>query len=257
MQRLGREFVRHISVGRRGAEGLALFAIILASIAVTALVIRPAQAITPHATQVAREHDDPRDAHAYFMQRHYGSKSVAPDATTKAFAQVAKMPRLNLRRASAGKQVSGPGLPPSLSGNPTYTGTWVPLGPAPLVDQYGHAGERDTGRVTALAVDPTNANILWVGAADGGLWRSTDGGSTYQVTSDSWDTTAIGSIAIDPNNHNTVYVGTGEGNFSGDNYWGTGIYKTITGGDATPTWTQLGNDLFAGLSVPKIAIDPQ
>src|SRR5579885_2363744 len=132
MKRLGRAFARHIAVGRRGAEALALFAIIVTSIAVTALVIRPAQAITPHATQVAQEHDDPRDAGAYFMRRHYGSNPVAPDATSKAFAQVAKMPLLNLRRASGSKLASGPGLPPALSGNPTYTGTWVPLGPAPL-----------------------------------------------------------------------------------------------------------------------------
>ena len=57
---------------------------------------------------------------------------------------------------------------------PLSTSAWTPLGPAPLMDTNGHA---DTGRVTALAIDPTDANVIWVGTADGGVWKSTDGGT--------------------------------------------------------------------------------
>jgi hypothetical protein len=72
------------------------------------------------------------------------------------------------------------------------------------------------GRVSALAVDSTNSNVLYAGAADGGAWKTTDAGVHWTPLTDSQPSLAVGSIAIDPSNHSTIYVGTGEENFSGD-----------------------------------------
>ncbi|HEV8192184.1 MAG TPA: hypothetical protein VGP82_11995, partial [Ktedonobacterales bacterium] len=236
---------------RQLAIGLALFAIIISGVTVTAFVIRPAGAASSLTKQPPKEHDDPRAAGKYFQQRHYGTKLPAPDASAKAQAQAKALPQFPTKRVSGGKIKATAG--------PT-SAAWTPVGPAPedystctnpsfCTGPYGH----NTGRITALAVDPTDSTNLWVGTADGGLWHSTDGGANYTAVSDGWQTLAIGSIAIDPNDHNTVYVGTGEGNFSGEGYWGVGIYKTTDGGT---NWTQLGFNKFGGMSIGDLAVDP-
>src|SRR5208282_1785045 len=117
--------------------------------------------------------------------------------------------------------------------------TWTAIGPMPTVLPGGGVN-LVSGRVTAIAVDPTNPNIVYVGGAQGGVWKSTNGGANWTTTFDTEKTLAIGSIAIDPSSCaagpcTTVYVGTGEQNFSGDSYYGAGIYKSTDGG---ATWNQ-------------------
>ncbi len=235
---------------RRLAILISLVAIILASVSVTIFVIRPAAAITPPVQTASKKNDDPRAAGAYFQLRHYGKKRPSADARTKALAQATKLPRFQVKNPRVRKPQAKGAHNASVADAPLSTNAWASLGPAPLMDTNGHA---DTGRVTALAIDATNANIIWVGTADGGVWKSTDGGTNYTPLSDTWDVLSVGSIAIDPTNPNTVYVGTGEGNLNGDAYWGIGVYKTTDGG---ANWTKLGFDKFGGLSVTKLAVNP-
>jgi photosystem II stability/assembly factor-like uncharacterized protein len=124
--------------------------------------------------------------------------------------------------------------------------TWIPIGPDPMssvingVNYYGNV----SGRVTSLAVDPTDTNIVYAAAAGGGLWKSTDGGTTWSPLTDSFDRLSSGSIAIDSNNPSTIYFGTGELNFNIDGYPGVGIFKSTDGGS---TWAQMslpGNGLY-------------
>jgi photosystem II stability/assembly factor-like uncharacterized protein len=68
----------------------------------------------------------------------------------------------------------------------------------------------NSGRISALAVDPTNSNIVYLGAAQGGVWKTTAGGNTWTALTDAQASLATGSIAIDPQNHLTIYMGTGE-----------------------------------------------
>ena len=119
------------------------------------------------------------------------------------------------------------------------------------------------GRVTALAVDPVNSKVVYAGTADGGVWKTTDGGVHWTPMTDKQPSLSVGSIAIDPSNHSTIYVGTGEENFSADSYFGAGILKSTNGGSS---WTQIkgpfvgfsdGNFFFGGAAhIGSIAIDP-
>ncbi len=112
--------------------------------------------------------------------------------------------------------------------------------------------DNNSGRAQSLAVDPTNANIIYQGTAGGGVWKTTDGGATWLPISDSFKTLPVGSITIDPGNHNTLYAGTGEGWFNNDAIYGFGIYKSTNAG---ATWMLLANTVNFG-NVDKIAVSP-
>ena len=98
------------------------------------------------------------------------------------------------------------------------------------------------GRITGIAVDPTNDNIAYAGAADGGIFKTVDSGNTWVPVFDQAPTLSIGAVTIDPSNPNVIYVGTGEANFEPDSYPGDGLYRSIDGG---VTWENIGLE-FAG-----------
>ncbi|MCA9752055.1 MAG: T9SS type A sorting domain-containing protein [Gemmatimonadetes bacterium] len=106
------------------------------------------------------------------------------------------------------------------------------------------------GRVTAIAVDPTNASRYWIGAADGGVLRTTDAGNTWTPLLDDFGGLSVGALAHHPSDPGVLLCGTGEANTSGDSYDGVGILKTTDGGD---TWTNLG--LPNSQRIAKIAWD--
>ena len=132
---------------------------------------------------------------------------------------------------------------------------WTQLGPTaiPKGQTYGGGRVLVTGRVTAIAIDPTNRDRVYLGTAQGGVWRSTDRGGQWLAVTDNAASLAIGALAIDPNDHLTIYAGTGEANFSQDSYYGAGVLKSTDGGT---TWTQLGASSFVGLRIARIAVTP-
>ena len=99
------------------------------------------------------------------------------------------------------------------------------------------------GRVRALVVHPQDKNVIWAGAAMGGIWKSTDAGVTWRALDDFLPTLTITSLAIDPTNANVLYAGTGEiftllndGMTLRGQHRGAGILKTTDGGT---TWSVL------------------
>ena len=94
-----------------------------------------------------------------------------------------------------------------------------------------------SGRVTAIDVDLSNDNRIYVGTASGGLWLSENGGTTWKPIFDEQNTLAIGSVKINQKNPSEIWVGTGEGNPRNSLNTGNGIYKSLDGGK---TWKRMG-----------------
>jgi hypothetical protein len=112
-----------------------------------------------------------------------------------------------------------------------------------------------------VAGDPTNAGTLYLAAADGGVWKTTDGGSHWGPLTDGQVTLVMGAIALAPSNPQVIYAGTGEANLGPsqlalgrtDMGYGDGVLKSTDGGS---TWALLGSAVFNRLSISKIVVDP-
>jgi photosystem II stability/assembly factor-like uncharacterized protein len=155
-----------------------------------------------------------------------------------------------------GPALGSPSLVQSAAPSVSST-TWTPIGPASL--SVGSGGANGTGnvsgRITGIAIDPTNNNNIYIAAAGGGVWQSTDGGSTWNPVTDNQPTLSMGAIAIAPSNHLKVYAGTGEANNSGDSNFGRGI---LVSGDGGATWSLATgpSGAFSRLAVAQISVDP-
>jgi photosystem II stability/assembly factor-like uncharacterized protein len=128
--------------------------------------------------------------------------------------------------------------------------TWKPIGPAPL-----QSSNRVSGRVTGIAPDPTLASTLYVTPAGGGVWKTTNGGTSWTPLTDSKKTLSMGAIAMGTSVQATIYAGTGEANNSGDSNFGRGILVSTDGGT---TWTLKTGpaNAFSRLTTSQIAVDP-
>jgi Peptidase family C25. len=158
----------------------------------------------------------------------------------------------------------------AMQNSPSVSGTtWTELGPAPIPNgqtQQSPTTAATTGRATMLVIDPTNSNKIYMGTAQGGVWRSTDGGTTWKAIFDAADTLAIGAIALAPSDPTKLYVGTGEPNNSSDSFFGVGVYRIdnadttanlvgpINPSITTGTTTALTYNCFNGRAISKIVV---
>lgn len=119
--------------------------------------------------------------------------------------------------------------------------TWSPKGPSPISD----GSQRNNGMTTAIAVHPGDRNIIYIGTAGGGVWKTGDGGGVWRPLFDRQPSLGIGepmSIALDPSDADIVYVGTsGRGRVSPQRQ--AGLFKSVDGG---ASWTWLGSGFPAG-----------
>ncbi len=106
------------------------------------------------------------------------------------------------------------------------------------------------GRITDVEVSPASPSTWYVGAATGGIFKTTDAGQSWQLLFHYIPFVSIGDLAIDPNNANIIYAGTGEANASSFSFLGGGVYKSIDGGSQ---WTFCGlpNSAYIG----RIVVD--
>lgn len=109
-----------------------------------------------------------------------------------------------------------------------------------------------SGRIGDIAVDPKNPAVWYIVAASGGVWKTTNAGTTFQPIFDSQGSYSIGCLTIDPNNHNVIWVGTGENNNQRSVAYGDGVYKSEDGGKS---WKNMG--LGKSEHIGKIIVDPR
>src|SRR5207245_3614974 len=93
------------------------------------------------------------------------------------------------------------------------------------------------GRVLAVTGVPGDPYTFYFGGVAGGVWRTTDGGSSWKPLFDKEAVSSVGAIGVADSNHNVIYVGTGEACIRGNISYGNGVYKSTDGGR---TWTNVG-----------------
>lgn len=130
---------------------------------------------------------------------------------------------------------------------------WRLIGPLriPNGQTYGASRIDVAGRVSAVAVDPSNGNHILCGSAGGGIWETRDGGQTWTPRADRMPTLTTGAIAFDPHSPNVVYAGTGEGNFYAG--LGAGVLRSTDGG---ATWAVQAAAPFVGSGFHDLIVDP-
>ena len=132
---------------------------------------------------------------------------------------------------------------------------WSFVGPAGVqFSQVPHWGIV-SGRVRALAVHPTDPSTLYIGAANGGIWKTIDGGQNWQDIGHGMESLSFGAIAIDPNNPETIYAGSGECNLleNFNTYSGNGLYKSTDGG---ATWIVITDGLGSMTFFSDLIVSP-
>jgi photosystem II stability/assembly factor-like uncharacterized protein len=134
------------------------------------------------------------------------------------------------------------------------TSTWTSIGPAPLKASINSPVVL-SGRITGIAAHPFSAGTIYIAAAGGGVWMTTDAGSNWTPLTDSQRTLSMGAIAIAASNPLVIYAGTGEANNSFDSNFGRGILVSTDGG---ATWTlRTGpSGIFDRMASAAIAVDP-
>lgn len=133
------------------------------------------------------------------------------------------------------------------------TGTWSFLGPTNLDTPYRiyYGLPPLNGRINGVAYHPTDPNTFYIVGAQGGVWKTTNGGTNYTPLSDRWEVMAASSVAVDPTNPNTIYVGTGD--YPGSRPYCMGVMKSTDGG---ASWVNQGRAQFGNRAINKIVLDP-
>jgi photosystem II stability/assembly factor-like uncharacterized protein len=157
----------------------------------------------------------------FHLQRAYPGSDVPMERYRAALEQARAM------EAAAGEGERGATL-------------WQPAGPTNIM-----------GRITCLTAHPGAPGRIFIGAAAGGVFRSTDDGVNWTPVLDPYGAFSMGDLATDPQDPDVIYAGTGEPNSSGDSYAGIGLLRSTTGGDS---WEYLG--LEESRHIGRVVVDP-
>ncbi|HJW32601.1 MAG TPA: hypothetical protein VJ505_04465, partial [Holophagaceae bacterium] len=131
------------------------------------------------------------------------------------------------------------------------TGTWSNIGPTQAAFETNGGttlNVSDSGRPVSIVVDPTNASIIYLATSGGGVWKTTNGGTSWAPITETLGTLSMGFLAMDPSNSSTLYLGLGDA-FDGT---GIGIVKSTDGG---ATWGAV-QTLGASRSIRAVLVDP-
>lgn len=264
------------AIGRAGALGGLALAALMGSAAAQRVAQSDNPDLPPFTSIDEQTYHRLRAEHTALIRGWGPGSKITAGARAKAIKsmeQQIQTARQALNR-KAGGAGAGAGAGPALSlaaAAITIGPTWSAVGPSPIPNgQTNLVSNTVTGRLTTMVIDPTNSNVLYVGSAQGGVWRSLDGGNTFTPIFDSAQSLAIGALTLDPNNHQRLWVGTGEPNGSADSFAGVGLYR-VDNADTTPvlngpinpvrSYLDVSNNAqnvpaFNGRSISKIIINP-
>ena len=133
--------------------------------------------------------------------------------------------------------------------------TWQAVGPATMTMLTWAMGPV-AGRIVSLAVHPTDENVAYIGAASGGLWKTTDGGTSWSSIFDDEGTMSMGAVVLDPANPDVVWAGTGERQSSCANYMGLGLFRSADGGATFEARNGSGTTALELSYINSIAVHP-
>ena len=150
-------------------------------------------------------------------------RAPAPDSSSAGeAARFLLASGLGAQQAGAESEEDGPA---ELNSGLLSSFRWRSIGPAVA-----------SGRIADIAIDPTDRSTWYVAASSGGVWKTTNAGTTWDPIFDDYGSYSIGAIALDPGDHLTLWVGTGENNGSARWATGTGSTSRWTGGARSATW---------------------
>lgn len=181
-------------------------------------------------------YDQPGEAAKYLTERRLpeGESELRPELYLDAIEKSLDLPQFStlLNRLLPSRRVAAKNSAEVVNSKASLQG-WTPLGP-------GNVG----GRTRALLINPRSPEVMYAAAVSGGVWKTTDGGKSWQPLADLLPTLAVCALAFDPVNPEIIYAGTGEGYFNADATRGAGIFRSFDGGN---TWRRLdgtGNQNF-------------
>ena len=228
--------------------------LIIAAITVAAFVAVPALAAVSSSnssspassshSDAGQESQDAANAADWFTSQRLAPNGVVnPNAFASAAAQAASLPTVP---GTWTERTNAPGADGNdFSDSPQY------IDPTSNSSNSGAGDKWVAGRITALAAAPDGT--LFAGGADGGVWKSTDGGQHWAPLTDSQATLSIGSLLVTKSGSGyTVYAGTGEANTNSDSYAGVGVLASTDGGS---TWHQVGGPELNGALIFRLAQD--
>jgi len=128
---------------------------------------------------------------------------------------------------------------------------WTFIGPRPITGEYWSSGGDVGGRVCAIAPHPTNPSLVYLAAAQGGVWKTTDAGATWAPLTEGLPSIASGALTIDPLVPTTLWYGTGEQNECGDCFYGAGLYQSTNGGT---TWARVATTAQVGSYIARVLL---
>lgn len=202
-----------------------LLFIAIAVVATASYFIVPAKKTEANRTKKSNGEMEQEPNDWFFRQRAFPSGHISYEAYHDAVNQAMNLKQINNKREKSEKSLN-----------------WQFAGPNNL-----------GGRVSCVAMHKLSTTTIYVGAASGGVFKSTDAGATWTPIFDAQPSLSIGDIAVAPSDSNTIYVGTGEPNCGGGGmtYDGMGVYKSTDGGT---NWTYVGLD--STRNTGRIAINP-
>ena len=190
---------------------------------------------------------------AFTEPRAFPRDQIPGGAYLRAQRQAAAAPTLSGANAFAPAPAAGGAEVPESPGTAAALGGGFSFAGPSRIGEPGSESAPFTGRITAIATHPSNADTALVGAATGGVWKTTDGGASWTPIFEDQASLSIGAIAINPANPSIIWVGTGEANRSTDSYYGAGLFRSTNGG---ATWSKIAAVKADGCHISDIEVGP-